>query len=235
MSFPSRCWLEGDVFPNYFTFISGAVVLITLALSLLSLIVLCCSDYDLELPVYLRIISNTVTALLYSLSLASVYTTADSLHHPNHYQLDADKLLVVAAVLTVLTGLYFLLANGCANSRVRSALCCKEDPVLRRKVRNCEDQGSDHSLSSQASSRTSQHRRHRRHGARITDEMNLNYVDSYLGYDGVSSYVPLDVLGQIDVGGAGGGRGRRVKERRSGELPGFRHVGVNIPHTTSMT
>jgi hypothetical protein len=206
-------------------------VVVTLFLSLLSLIVLCCSDYDLDLPIYLRIVSNQTTALLYSFTLVSIYLTADSTHITGRYQLDTDKLLIVVGVLAVLTGLYFLLANGCANTRVRSALCCREDPVLKRKAAHCyHDQGT---LSSQASSRTSEHRYHRRHGARLADEMNLNYVDNYLGYNGVLplSPVPLDVL---DVRG---GRGqRRVKERRSGGGPtGFRQVGVSIPHTTSMT
>ena len=76
--------------------------------------------------------------------------------------------------------------------------------------------------------------------------MNLNYVSSYLGYSEVASpsHVPLGVLGQVDNNGGGRGQGRgqrRVKEKRSGEVmggggpAGFRQVGVNVPHATSMT
>ena len=229
-----RCWSEADIFPNYFTFLSALLMVSSLLITALTITTLCCSDYDLELPIHLRIASNQLNAVLYSATVILLYLTADSASHDNKYRLDTDYMLVFTAVLAVFCGGYFLLANGWSNSHIRSVLLCKEDPVLKRKVAHYQDTAT-HSAGSQTSSRTSDHRNFRRNGTRITDEMNLNYVNSYLGYDEGSAHVPLDMFGQVDQCRQGGG-GRRVKDRRepmSGPT-GFRNVGTKVPHTTSM-
>lgn len=215
-------------------------MVLTVLLTVISLLLLCCSDYDLELPVYLRILSNQLTALLYSITVISISITADSTSHSNRYKLDTTYLLIAPAIMALMTSVYFLLANGCMNGHIRSVLRCQEDPVLKRKVAHY-NQGLSQTMDSRSSSRTSQHRNLRRNGKRLADEMNLNYVNSYLGYDEVgpsSSHVPLDVLGQVADGGGAGVRGR-VKDKRSMDLIGghleFRNVGVSIPYTTSMT
>ena len=231
-----RCWLEADVFPSYFIFISGLMAIITLLLTTSSIIFLCCSDYDLELPTHLRIASSQLNSILYSITIIILYLTADSKSHSHKYALETDYLLVLVGILAVLMASHFLLANGWANSHIRSTLLCHEDPVLKRKVAHYNQQQKK--TNSQTSSRTSEHRNLRRNGTRLTDEMNLNYVNSYLGYDDVAtSHVPLDMFVQLDGGrGQGGGR---VKDRRSTELPmggptGFRNVGFKVPHATSM-
>ena len=237
----SRCWLEAEVFPNYFTYFSGLLMIITLLLTSSSITALCCSDYDLELPTHLRLASSQLNAFFYSATIIIHYITANSVSHGDKYQLTTDYLLVLVGILALLTASHFLLANGWGNSHIRSVLLCREDPELKRKVAHYNQQlNPTSSLSSQASSRTSEHRNLRRHGTRLADEMNLNYVNSYLGYDEVvPSHVPLDMFGQVEAGGRG--QGRRVKDRRSTELSslggptGFRNVGFKVPHATSMT
>jgi hypothetical protein len=231
---PQLCWLEADVFPNYFTFLSAFVMGLTLLLSILAVSILYCSDYDLELPVHLRIVSSQVNAILYSATVIAFFLTADSVSRSSRYRLNTDYLLLAVAILALFTAAYFLLGNGWANSHIRSVLLCREDPVLKRKMAHYHDY--THTSSSLSSSRTSEHRNMRRNGTHINDEMNLNYVNSYLGYDEVPApHVPLDMLGQVDQRG----RGRRVKYKRNGELKGgptgFRNVGFIVPHTTSMT
>ena len=223
------------MFPNYFTYLSGLVMVLTLLITSVVIPFLCCSDYDLELPVHLRIASNQINALLYSTTVVCVYLTADSVSHGSKYQLNTDYLLVLTGILALSSAGYFLVANGWGNSRIRRVLLCREDPALKRKVGHYQELMTN-TLTSQASSRTSEHRNARRNGTRITDEMNLNYVNSYLGYDDVSSsHVPLDMFGHMDRHGGGG---RRVRDRRSGEPmggpTGFRNVGFKVPHATSM-
>lgn len=211
-------------------------MVLTLLLTILAVTILCCSDYDLEPPVHSRIVSNQLNAILYTGTIICHYITANSASHSHKYHLNTTYLLLITAIHAVLNASYFLLANGWANSHIRSVLLCREDPALKRKVASYQERTQ--TLSSVSSSRSSEHRNLRRNGTRINDEMNLNYVSSYLGYDEApTSHVPLDMLGQVDQRR----QGRRVKDRRSGELTGpigpsgFQHVGFKVPHVTSMT
>ena len=224
------------MFPNYFTFLSGFVTILTLLLTLLAICILCCSDYDLELPIHLRVASSQANAILYSVAIICHFLTANSVSHGSKYHLDAKHLLLTTAIFSIFSAGYFLLANGWANSHIRSVLLCREDPVLKRKVAHYQE--PMHTPSSTTSNRSAEHRNKRRNGTHLSDEMNLNYVNSYLGYDKVSSsHVPLDMLGQVGQNR----QGRRVKDKRNGELSvpmagpsGFRHVGFKVPHVTSM-
>ena len=227
--------MEASVFPNYFTFLSVFLALVSLTLTVLAILILCCSDYDLELPVHLRVVSAEVNAGLFSIVMVCHFITADAAAHGGKYSLDSDYLLLVVAILVLSCAIYFLVANGGANSHIRRTLLCREDPVLKRKVAHYHDEPS-HTPSSLASSRTSDHRNLRRSAMHMHDEMNLNYVNSYLGYDEVSSsHVPLDMLQQVNQSR----EGKRVRgDRRELSAPlgptGFRNVGFKVPHPTSM-
>ena len=190
---------------------------------------------------YLRVISTEVNALLFSLAAVCQFMAADSATRGDKYLIGVDYLTVIAAVLVLLCAGYFLAANGFGNSHIRAAILCREDPVLKRKVAHY---GESHTPSSVVSSRTSEHRNLRRSAMHLTDEMNLNYVNSYLGHrgeegeEGAGSNVPLDMLQQVNQGK----EGQRVRDRRSGgELcgplggpTGFRNVGFTVTHPTSM-
>ena len=226
--------MEVNVFPNYFTYLSVLLALLSLVLTVLVILLLCCSDYDLELPVHLRVVSAEVNAGFFSMAMVCHFITADAAAHGGKYSLDSDYLLLVVTILVFSCATYFLVANGGANSHIRSTLLCREDPVLKRKVAHYNE--SSHTPSSLASSRTSDHRNLRRSAMHLHDEMNLNYVNSYLGYDEVSSsHVPLDMLQQVNQSR----EGRRVRgDRREPSGPlgptGFRNVGFKVPHPTSM-
>ena len=187
-------------------------MVLTLILTVLAIIAMCCSDYDLELPVHLRVGSAQINAFLYSIVVVCHFITGDSVTHSDRYQLDTDYLLLTVAILAIFCATYFLVANGVGNSRIRSALLCHEDPALKRKVAHYQNAANSPS-SLASSSRSSEHRNMRRSGIHLHDEMNLNYVNSYLGYDEVSSYVSLDMLGHVDQSR----QGRRVKDKRNGE------------------
>ena len=232
--------MEGDVFPNYFTFVSAFVMVVTFLLSSITIAALCCSDYDLELPVYLRIGSAQLNALLYSTTAVCHYVAGDAVRHKEKYLLSSNNILLIVAILSIFCGTFFLVANGMTNSHIRRTLFCQRDPALKRKVsvaRHQETEMCNHS-GSVVSSRSSQRRKARRYGTHLSDEMNLNYVNSYLGNaKGPSSHIPLGVLGKLDSKQ----QGRRVHEKRSGELhnhlgpKGFHNVGFKVPNATSVS
>ncbi len=202
---PPSCWLEADVF-LYFTYTTGIVTVMVAIVTLTCAVLLACSDYDIEGTLYLQLLSQLINLLLYCSVLACYYLAGQDV-------LDKDYMLMAVGATAILCSVYFFIANAVAKSRVRSALMCREDPVLKQKVqhysrrRGLESEESGSSLSA-GRSRTSNHKKLRREPMKLSDEMNLNYVDSYLG---VANPVPLRLLGQAsDVQ-----QGKRVKTKKA--------------------
>ncbi len=189
----------------YFTYTSGIVAILVAMVTITIPFLLACSDYTIEGTLYLQLVSALLNLLLYSAVLACYYLTAESL-------IDSNYLLMATGALALLCSIHFLIANAVAKSRVRSALMCREDPVLKQKVahysgRQCQANEESSSSLSGGRSRTFFHKKLRRDPMRLTDEMNLNYVDSYLGAD---NPVPLTMLGQV----SDAQQGKRVRSKK---------------------
>ena len=192
------CWVEGIVFPNYFTGLSSFMVFLSLIIIVATAAMLACSDYIIETTAYLQLGSFAFNVILYFAVLLCQFFTASGATNTDH-------LLLMTGVFAFSCGAYFFIANTCAKSRVRSALMCREDPVLKRKTAHCSD-SPETDCNSRSTSRSSIHLRMRRTPIQLNDEMNINYVDSYLGASGEASIVPLVMLNQVQQA-----QGKRVK------------------------
>lgn len=172
-------------------------------------LLLACSDYDVEGNLYLQLVSPLPNLLLYCGVLVCYFLTSQDI-------VDKDYLLMAGGALAIFCSAYFFFAFALAKSRVRSALTCREDPVLKQKVqhysrrrgREEEEEGEESSISlTENRTRSSHHNKLRREPMKLSDEMNLNYVDSYLG---VANPVPLKMLGQAtDIQ-----QGKRVRNKK---------------------
>ena len=174
------------------------MVFVLLLITFISAAMLACSDYTIESATYLHLGSLALNVLLYFAVVLCQFFTADTTAH-------ADQLLLVTGVLALSCAVFFFVTNTCAKSRVRSALMCREDPVLKRKTAHYQD-SPDTECTESSTSRSSIHLKMRRTPVRLNDEMNINYVDSYLGASGEASIVPLVMLNQVQQA-----QGKRVK------------------------
>ena len=195
---------ESDsLFPNYFTYVSAFVELSLLAVVGLSVILLLCSDYTVDGSTYLQLFSMFASSLLFysAVLLQFLHAWSEAISY-------RDYLLMATGVLVFMTAVFFFIAFGVAKNRVRSAVMCRDDPVLKRKVANSND----------TSNATSLRQRLHRIPTRLEDELNINYVDSYLGNPSmanlgnpaVASPLSLAMLGKVDHA-----HGRRVKSRKN--------------------
>ncbi len=57
-----------------------------------------------------------------------------------------DQLLLVTGALGLLSGVYLFLSYGLAQSRVRSAMRCKEDPLIRSKINHYSNTQQVHAV-----------------------------------------------------------------------------------------
>ena len=203
------CWFEGVLFPSYLTYITGFLTLTALVLDLGSMIILKCSDYTVDTPIYLQLVSLLGNLALYFTTILCQFFT------PTMQDDDgSDYLLLATGTLALLCGVYFLVTNGFGKGRIRSALLCQDDPTLKAKLTHYKSKfQSSSSSSSGQTSRSSLHKKLRRSPMKLADEMNINYVDSYLGYPHTNP-VPISMLNQVQQA-----RGKRVKgDKRSGEF-----------------
>ena len=207
------CWFEGALFPNYFIYISGFVMLTAVTLILGSMVLLKCSDYTVDSSAFMQLFSLLGNLVFYFATILCQFFTPTA-------QDTSDHLLIVTGVLAFLCSLYFFITNGLGKERIRSAILCREDPILKAKLTNFKRKSSSFPSSNQ-NSRSSLHR-FRRSPTRLVDEMNINYVDSYLGYPHTNP-VPLAMLNQVQHA-----RGNRVKgDRKSGEL-GYKNSAYQV-------
>ena len=207
------CWFEGALFPNYFIYISGFVMLTAVTLILGSMVLLKCSDYTVDSSTFMQLLSLLGNLVFYFATILCQFFTPTA-------QDTSDHLLIVTGVLAFLCSLYFFITNGLGKERIRSAILCREDPILKAKLTNFKRKSSSFPSSNQ-NSRSSLHR-FRRSPTRLVDEMNINYVDSYLGYPHTNP-VPLAMLNQVQHA-----RGNRVKgDRKSGEL-GYKNSAYQV-------
>ena len=186
------------VFPNYLTSLSSFMVFVLLLITFISAAMLACSDYTIESTTYLQLGSLALNVILYFAVILCQFFTADGAAH-------ADQLLLVTGVLALTCGVFFFITSTCAKSRVRSAIMCREDPVLKQKTAHYQD-SPETDCTSSSTSRSSIHLQMRRSPVRLNDEMNINYVDSYLGASEEASSVPLVMLNQVQQA-----QGKRVK------------------------
>ena len=203
------CWLEEAVFPNYFTYVSAFVAVLTAIITLSCMILLRCSDYTIETTLYLQLASILLNLILFYGTIVSQFLTADGFF-------DSDYLLMVTGSLALVCGVYFFIVFGVAKSRIRSALLCHEDPILKNKVAHYNRQrnsSGSHGDRPSTGSRTSFHLKLRRQPMRLTDEMNINYVDAYLG-----NGTPLAMLNQVQEARPG----KRVRKNKRDNTEGYR-------------
>ena len=207
------CWFEGALFPNYFTYISGFVTLTAVTLILGSMVLLKCSDYTVDSSAFRQLVSLLGNLVFYFATILCQFFTPTA-------QDTSDHLLIVTGMLAFLCSLYFFITNGLGKGRIRSAILCRDDPILKAKLTNFKHNSSSFPSSNQ-NSRSSLHK-FRRSPTRLVDEMNINYVDSYLGYPHTNP-VPLAMLNQVQHA-----QGRRVKgDRKSGEI-GYKNSAYQV-------
>jgi len=203
------CWVAGVLFPSYLTYITGFLVFTAIILDLGSMVILKCSEYTVDIPTYLQLVSLLGNLVIYFATILCQFFTPTAQDSNG-----SDYLLLATGTLALLCGVYFLVTNGFGKGRIRSALLCQDDPTLKAKLTHYQSKfQSSSSSSSGQTSRSSLHKKLRRSPMRLADEMNINYVDSYLGYTHTNP-VPIAMLNQVQQA-----RGKRVKgDRRSGEF-----------------
>ena len=187
--------------------------MIVIVTTFATLILLACSDYTLEPSIYIRLVSSLVSFALYSGVVVCVFFTGSS----HQFNINRDHMMIVTGGVTCLCGLYFFISYGLFESRLRSVLTCRADPELKTKIPHYSKKGADsgfHSHSSPTLPRT------RRPPVRLTDELNINYVDDYLGFPHRGGPVPMAMLGAVR-------EGTRVNPMRS-DLPVFTNPLYNI-------
>lgn len=192
------------MFPNTLTYVVSITAIVVIVTTFVTLIMLACSDYTLESYIYLQIISLLVNFALYAIVIVTQFFTAAS----SQFGVNQSYLLLATGGLSLVCGIYFFIANGLAKSRVRSAMTCRIDPVMKNKLAAYSSQGD-----SGFSSRTSPIDKLRRAPIRLTDEMNINYVDDYLGYPHTNP-VPLAMIGQVQGGN------KVVHSRKNSDISG---------------
>ena len=196
------------MFPNTLTYIAAITAIVVIATVFVTLVLLACSDYTLESYIYLQNVSLFVNFALYSLVIIVQFFTAAS----SQFGANRSYLLLATGGLSLVCGIYFFIANGLAKSRIRSALTCRTDPVIKSKLAAYMTRGNTPDDSG-FSSRTSPSDKLRRSPIRLTDEMNINYVDDYLGYPHTNP-VPLAMFGQVQGGN------KVVHSRKNSDISG---------------
>lgn len=169
----------------------GVTALVVVVTTFVTMVLLACSDYTLEASIYLQLVSLLANFLLFSAVVLTQFFAAAS----DQFGANRSYLLVATGGLAATCALYFFIANGLVKSRVRAAITCRTDPVLKNKLAAHTPVPTDSGFSS----RNSPKDKLRRAPIRLTDDMNLDYVDHYLGYPHTSP-VPLAVLGQAQAG-----------------------------------
>ena len=190
-------------------------MLVAVTLILGSMILLKCSDYTVDSSAFMQLLSLLGNLVLYFATILCQFFTPSVTG-----QETSDRLLIVTGLLAFLCSVYFFITNGLGKGRIRSALMCREDPILKAKLTHFKHNSSSFPTSKQ-NSRSSLHN-FRRSPTRLVDEMNINYVDSYLGYPHTNP-VPLAMLNQVQHA-----QGRRVKgDRKSGDL-GYKNSAYQV-------
>ena len=163
---------------------------------------------------------NTVAFLP---SIILVFFTASA----NQFNTDPQHLLAATSITVLISGAVFFICFGLCRSKVRSAMLCQAETDKVANYAATWRQGAGKAQSRRRSSALSLVlRRRRRVPVKLTDEMNISYIDDYLGYTHPNSNpVPLAMLGQVQPQG-------RVK--RNSEL-GSMGNGVRPQHRLSQT
>ena len=122
------------------------------------------SGFTISLHSYTQLGSLLVELLLFSAVVSMQFVTAAVSERK-------EVLLVVCGGLTLLASVYFVITNGLARPQVRQALICRpDDSVKQRSPGRTSD-----------ARHTKDRSQYRRNGVRYNDEMNLDYISSYLG------------------------------------------------------
>ena len=210
------------MFPSMFTYLSSFTALLVLVSLATVALMLLCSDYTVEAAVYLQLASLFGNFLLYFGVVLTQFFTASS-------ERLTDYLLFVAACLIASCAVFFFATNALLKSRIRSAILRKKDPVLSQKVAHYSSAGD-----SEQTSQTSigGGGKFRRAPVRLTDDLNINYVDDYLGGPQRVNPVPLSLFHMVQPEG---GRVGRVG-RGGGEMAaaGFTNPAYHFQQTSQV-
>ena len=126
--------------------------------------------------------------VLYVVMVISQFFTAAAAQ----FNINPFYLLLVTGGLMIICASYFFAIYGIVQSKVRHALLCSHCDRTKRPP-------SDQAHSSGRTSQSSYRMKSRRAPTRITDEMNINYVDDYLGFPHRVP-VPMAMLNQVQHG-----------------------------------
>jgi hypothetical protein len=120
--------LESGFSPHALTYITAVTALIVVSVLSLSLLLLCCSDYAVELSTYLRLTSHYLTTLLFTgVILTQYFTAAVPESGVNRYH-----ILPSIGGCVLLCGSTFFLINCLLSTKIRSLVLCQGDHLKRK-------------------------------------------------------------------------------------------------------
>ena len=209
---PLRCWLEGSIFPNTFTYLFAFTSFIVMATLLVSLVLLVCSDYSVEVSMYLQLGAMAINALFFFLSILLTFFTASA----QQYNINGDAMLVATSISVLTTGAVFFVCFGLLRPKIRTAMFCQWEREKAPSYENFQDEMENTQQRRRSSALSIILRGRKRPQVQLNKDTDINYVDDYLGFTHSSftmaTPVPLAMLGQVQ---------RQGRVRRTNEL----HVG----------
>ena len=206
------------------TYITAVMALLVLLVIAACNVLLKCSDYDVEVSTYFRLLASYPNALLFIGVILTQYFTAAAAQFN-------DYILLGTSGCAILCGSYFFLYNGLFLTTVRNAIFCKADPLSRNHIDKYaathikglhfyDDLGgsidSAPPFNNSETAHKSKPARPNRNGKRGSTQMG--YMNEYL--TGQTNYgrqianpVPLSLFGQMQLNGR-----VRAGGRFSGEI-----------------
>lgn len=161
-----------------------------MAITVIIVPVMACSGYVIIASSYYQLLGIFLEGIFFSVTIALHFTTA---------AVASDSLLMLMTGALFLCSLYFFVSNGLARPIIRrNILCQKDDRDLYGKGKPYAGQKTPTTVSSM-SQVSKQSRKMRQKRITQKDEMNLEYVNGYLGY-------PIEFWSEV-------GEGRRIRRK----------------------
>ncbi len=87
---------------------------------------------------------NCLNVTLYKINKLLILTHTYTASSSQFSGVSRDQLLLTTGALGLLSGVYLFLSYGLAQSRVRSAMRCREDPLIRSKINHYSNTSQVH-------------------------------------------------------------------------------------------
>lgn len=143
--------------PHALTYVTAATALTVVGTLSLCLLLLCCSDYTVEAPTYLRLTSHYLTTLLFAGIILTQYFTAAA----PRFGVNQHHILPSVGGCVLLCGSTFFLINALLSTKIRSLVFCREDPTKRKAAGDFKPSRLDPTGSANSSNQSSPKSVHR--------------------------------------------------------------------------